>query len=81
MPPENFRSISLKKYAVKKLTAKYLNNKDSLAAKGINSISGYFTHIAEKEVDESKSLRSIAEKITKTLDFIKIPKEYFPLDF
>jgi len=81
MPSENFSSVSLKKYALEKMQLKYLKNKESLREKGINSLSGYFTYIAQKDVDETESLRNISKKITKTPDFIKIPKEYFPLDF
>ena len=81
MPSENFSSVSLKKYALEKIQLKYLKNKESLREKGINSLSGYFTYIAQKDVDETESLRNISKKITKTPDFIKISKEYFPLDF
>lgn len=71
----------MKKYALEKMQLKYLKNKESLREKGINSLSGYFTYIAQKDVDETESLRNISKKITKTPDFIKISKEYFPLDF
>lgn len=65
MPKEGFRSITVSEPVYNRFNDAYTNNKESLAIRGIRSLSGYISYMLEERMQDDETLATYAPRIKK----------------
>ena len=65
MPKAGFKSITVSETVYDRFQKVYQSSKDDLAMKGVNSFSGYVTHILEEMMQKDKTFARYAPMIKK----------------
>lgn len=65
MPKSGFKSYAIKEELFHILKENFEDNKEELAKKGINSLSGFFTYLVNKQIEEETKQKKFKQKIEK----------------
>ena len=65
MPKEGFKSITVSEYVYDKFQDVYNNNKETLATKGVRSLSGYVSYMLEEAMHRDATFALHAPKIER----------------
>ncbi|MCE2507792.1 MAG: hypothetical protein J4G04_00590 [Nitrosopumilaceae archaeon] len=65
MPKEGFKSITVSETVYKRFNEAYANSKDTLAVRGIRSLSGYISYMLEERMQENEAMAVHAPRMKK----------------